>query len=337
MRLALILLILLHALIHLLGFAKGVGWAEIPQLRQPIGVLGGIGWLVAALLLVLSGALLWAGEPRWWWAAGAGLVVSQAMILGAWSDARVGTVPNVLIAVPVLLALADLRGGSLRSEYRAAVHRLVAESPTAAPAVVTEADLAPLPTLVSNYLRRAGVVGQPRVVNLRATFQAEMRNGRDAPAMSASVEMYEFFGPRARLFYMSASRSGVPFAVFHRYVGTEASMRVRVAGLVPMIDASGPIMTQSETVTLFNDMCILAPATLIDSTIEWSAVDATHVRATFANAGHRIAAVLTFDAAGDLINFRSEDRHQYDGKVDRLVHCVLALLIGALLLCTKLI
>ena len=96
-------------------------------------------------------------------------------------------------------------------------------------------------------------------------------------------------------------------------------MRVRVAGLVPMIDASGPIMTQSETVTLFNDMCILAPATLIDSTIEWSAVDATHVRATFANAGHRIAAVLTFDAAGDLINFRSEDRHQYDGKVDRLV------------------
>jgi hypothetical protein len=28
-------------------------------------------------------------------------------------------------------------------------------------------------------------------------------------------------------------------------------------------------MSQSETVTLFNDMCIMAPATLVDAPIAW--------------------------------------------------------------------
>jgi hypothetical protein len=317
MRLALIALILCHALIHLLGFAKAFGLAEVAALRQPIGPVAGGLWLLAALLLLTAAALYGVGQPRWWWAAAAGVALSQSLIVGAWADARFGTVANVLIAVPVVLALADLRSGSLRSEYRHAVSQLVAASRVMEQATVTEGDLERLPPLVRGYLKRSGVVGKPPVVNFRATFQARMKNGRDAPWMSATVEMYEFFDPMARLFYMTASRGGVPFAVFHQYVGREASMRVRIAGLWPMVNAAGPTMTQSETVTLLNDMCILAPATLLASAIEWTPIDTAHVRADFSNAGHRISAILSFNAEGDLVNFRSEDRHQFDGTVDK--------------------
>ncbi|MEQ1691537.1 MAG: DUF6544 family protein [Gemmatimonas sp.] len=48
-------------------------------------------------------------------------------------------------------------------------------------------------------------------------------------------------------------------------------------------------------------------------------IDAKHVRGEFANAGYRISAVLTFNEAGDLVNFRSDDRHQVDGVIDRPV------------------
>jgi hypothetical protein len=69
-------------------------------------------------------------------------------------------------------------------------------------------------------------------------------------------------------------------------------------------------MTRAETVTMFNDMCIMAPATLIDPAIVWEPVDAHTVRAAFTNAGETIHAELRFNDAGELTNFISEDRYQ---------------------------
>ena len=64
----------------------------------------------------------------------------------------------------------------------------------------------------------------------------------------------------------------------------------------------------AETVTLFNDMCLLAPGTLIDPGIVWEPVDATTVRARFTHGGQTIAATLQFNTAGELVNFQSDDR-----------------------------
>lgn len=129
--------------------------------------------------------------------------------------------------------------------------------------------------------------------------------------MDATVDQHNFYGPApARLFFMKASQWGIPFVGYHRYVGSEATMRIRVAGLLQVVDASGPLMTQSETVTLLNDMCFLAPAALVDAPITWAPVNNREVKATYSNAGHTLSAILTFDEPGDLVGFVSEDRYQ---------------------------
>jgi hypothetical protein len=102
--------------------------------------------------------------------------------------------------------------------------------------------------------------------------------------------------------------TGIPFHGLHRYVDSTATMRVKVAGVATVADASGVEMTRAETVTLFNDMCVLAPATLIDPTIRWQTVDDDVVRATFTNAGYAVSAHLQFNDAGELVNFWSDDR-----------------------------
>jgi hypothetical protein len=75
-------------------------------------------------------------------------------------------------------------------------------------------------------------------------------------------------------------------------------------------------MDLGETVTMFNDICVMAPATLIEPTIVWDPVDSRTARASFTNAGHTIRAELAFNEAGELTNFWSEDRYQTspDGK-----------------------
>ena len=215
---------------------------------------------------------------------------------------------RTLIAILALAAAVSAiawRGRRLSGAFRREVGVQLQRSPK--PAMITEADLAHLPRSVQTYLRRAGVVNHPRVYNFHATFTAEMRSGPDEPWMTATAEQYEFFDPPARLFFMRASRSGVPFKVFHRYVGNQATMDVRVAGIVPVVSLAGAEMTKSETVTLFNDMCVFAPGTLVDAPIAWVVLDEHTVRGTFSNAGYTVSADLIFDGAGDLVDFRSED------------------------------
>lgn len=228
----------------------------------------------------------------------------------------------VVLVLPLFLWLLDLRPGSPRSLFLAEVHRqqeLLRSSGRPASPPITAADLTKLPPAVATFLVRAGVVGKPRPRSLHATFRARMRNRAEDAWMNATVEQHSFFGPTgaARLFFMKASRGGIPFVAYHRYVGDTATFQVRIAGLVKILDVQGPEMDQSETVTMLNDLFFLAPGALLDADIRWETQPDGRVKATFTNAGHTVSALVRFDAAGDLIDFVSEDRYQSDGKTSK--------------------
>lgn len=307
MRIALAVLIALHGLIHLLGPARAFGWGDVSQLLPPITPAAGVLWLLAAALLVGAAIGIVLGRSRWWHLALPGVFLSQGLIVAAWSEARFGTLVNVIIGIPLLLTALDARASSFRSRFGRDRDALLAGATQPAPPV-TEADLAPLPPLMQAYLRRAGAVGRPRVRNLRVTFNARMRSGATSPWMRATATQYEFFAPPARLFHMNASRGGLPFDVLHRYVDGAATFQVRIAGLIPMVDKRGDGITNDETVTLMNDVLVLAPAAVLDLPFTFEAAGERSLRATFRNAGYTVSAVLTFDGAGDLVGFVSADR-----------------------------
>jgi hypothetical protein len=144
-----------------------------------------------------------------------------------------------------------------------------------------------------------------------------MRSSATSPWMKASAVQYEFFDPPARLFYMNDVRAGVPIEIFHRYVDRAATFQVRIASLFSMVDKSGPVLTRAETVTLMNGILVMAPAAVRDLPFTWTPVGERTLGATFTNAGHTVAATLTFDASGDLIGFLSNDRTQEDAQPSR--------------------
>jgi hypothetical protein len=306
--------VVVHGLIHTLGFAKAFRLAELPQLEQPISPFFGLMWAISALLFVAAGFSLIAW-PRWWWAIGAcAIAVSMLAIFPSWTDARFGALANLIAAVGVIFGFLAQGPGSLRAAYEHDVDLALGRVAPTAP--ITNADLAPLPSIVQRYLHSSGVVGQPRVRNVRVRMHGRIRSGPAARWMRFDAEQYSFFDQPARFFYLNASMFVIPVQGYHRYAGPTATMLVKAAALVPVVHVSGHEMTRGETVTMFNDMCIMAPATLIDPAVQWESVDATSVRATFTNAGHTIRAELWFDEAGELTNFVSDDRYQTspDGK-----------------------
>ena len=280
MRIAFTILLALHGLIHLIGPAKAFGWGNISQLRQPISPTGGMLWLLAALLLIGSAVMVMIGARSWWYFALPGLLISQLLIVQAWSDAKAGTLANIIISVPLLLLALDARPGSFRSRFLHDSATLLARPVRPSP-IVTDADIAGLPPLMQRYLRRVGAVGRPRVRNMRVMLDAQMRRDSTSPWMRSTIRQYEFFDPPARLFHLKATRAGVPFDVYHRYVDSAATFQVRIAGLFGVVDQKGPEMTKSETVTLLNDIVVMAPAAVLDLPFTWETLGEHTVRATF--------------------------------------------------------
>jgi hypothetical protein len=310
LRLAFVLIVLAHGLLHLLGFAKAYGWPVPLQvaISRPIGIL----WFLAAVSFVVVVVLCGVGSRWWWLLAAPALLLSQALILRSWSDAKFGTIANLIVLLGVTLSLVDSGSSGFRRVFRREVERRLRHP---APKPLSEADVAHLPPPLRKYLVRAGVVGLPRVDNFRATFRGRIRRSTNAGWMPFEAEQYSFFHEPARLFLMRAARFGVPFDALHLYLGATASMQVKLASLLRVVDARGPEMNRSETVTMFNDMCLLAPATLVEPSIRWQELDERRVSGTFTNAGNTISAVLSFDEAGELTNFVSDDRYQSsDGK-----------------------
>jgi hypothetical protein len=180
--------------------------------------------------------------------------------------------------------------------------------------IVTEADLEHLPLIVRKYLRFVGVVGKEKVYNMRVILGGRMRSNPESSWMKIKSRQYNFFNNPVRVFYIKARNAGIPVIGLHVYKNENATFVVKLLGLFKVINAKGDKLDQSETVTVFNDMCLLAPSTLISRNIKWEEIDPLSVAAKYTNGRITISARLLFNEKGELINFISNDRYDTDGK-----------------------
>jgi hypothetical protein len=307
------LIVVAHGLIHAMGAIKGFGWADVAQLKSPISTSMGLAWLAATVLVVAAGGLLCA-SVSWWWVVGApAVIVSQATIFTSWNDAKAGTIVNAVLLLAIGYGFASQGPQSFLAEYgervKSTLSKSVSTDPLSGSGFVTEADLAKVPEPVAAYLRRSGAVGQPRIRNFRAKVHGRIRAGTDKSWMHFTGEQVNTYGPQpSRLFRMDATMFGLPVDVLHAFVGTSASMRVRLCSVFNLANAIGPELNRAETVTMFNDLCVLAPAALLDAPVTWSNANRYHVTGSFTNGPYTVVAELRFNEDADLVDFISDDR-----------------------------
>ena len=203
----------------------------------------------------------------------------------------------------------------MKRTYKKAVLEALARTRTIKTEPLTEADIQHLPSIIQKYLHYTGSVGKEKVLNFRAEFKGGIRSKSTEDYMPLKSVQYNFTERPARLFYIVAKKKGIPAKGIHLYRDQTAIMLIKILGLFTVVDAKGKEMNQGETVTLFNDMCFLAPATLIDRNIEWKEEDSLTVAAKFTNGSITVSAKLYFNGEGEIVNFVSNDRFETtDGK-----------------------
>jgi hypothetical protein len=311
MRVAFLIIVIVHGFIHLLGFIKAFGFKEIKELTLSISKPAGIIWFSVTILFLVYGICYFFDTKQAWIFGLFAVIGSQILVFTFWKDAKFGTIPNLLI---LIVALVNMGSYVLHSEFTSRVKHDFSSNNVLSTDILTKDDIAHLPSIVQKYLHYTKSVGQPKVKNFRAEFVGGMRSEPDDDIMKVESVQYNFYQDPSRYFHMKAKKMGLPATGLHLYQDETATFEVRMLNWFKVVNAHGDKMSQGETVTLFNDMCIIAPPTLIDNRISWEEMDPTTVKAVFKNKNIAISAVLYFNEQGELLNFISNDRYETDGK-----------------------
>ncbi|NND08491.1 MAG: hypothetical protein HKN87_19090 [Saprospiraceae bacterium] len=305
MKTLLTLILVIHGLIHFMGFAKAFGYGNVNQLTKEISKPIGVLWLIVGSLLIVSTVLLHVRKELWPFLGIVAALGSQVLIFLFWQDAKFGTIANIIILILATIGAAEI---IFENSFMKDVAQAMDIDPPAHDERITDEDLSGLPIPVRKYLEYTGVVGKPKVRNVKIVFEGQMRKkGKDW--FNFTSEQYNFTSDPTRLFFMKAKISGIPTTGYHRYRNDGASMLIKLASLFPVAKIDGPEMFPTETVTFFNDLCLFAPGALIDARIKWHAIDHESAKATFTTDNATISATLFFNDKGQLVNFISDDRY----------------------------
>ncbi|HXS18784.1 MAG TPA: DUF6544 family protein [Polyangiaceae bacterium] len=311
MRLALSALIALHGLIHILGFLKWSGLAEVPQLSGwTLWALPGPGrsifsvlWLAVALLLSAAAALRWGGGDAWSGPALNGVALSQLLIVLAWKDAKFGTIANLIVLLPALAASGHARFSSAKDLEIQELLQTAAPSPRAR---VTLLDLQALPEPVARWLQRSGVIGRERVRSVRLKQRGELRTSPEGAWMPTEAEQYFVVDEPAFVWTVDARMGGViPIVGRDRYAAGRGHMLVKVASLYNVVDAGDEKIARGAMLRFLGEI-VWFPSAALSQYLEWNEVDDHSAQATMRHAGLTTSAVFHFDALGRVVSLTAE-------------------------------
>ena len=299
-------LLFLHGAIHLMGFTKAFGYAPVENIHSEISTTSGLLWLVACVLFLSAGIAFLAKADWWYLISFIAVLLSTFLIISVWKDAKFGTIANMIILAGTIIGYGT---SSYYHLYQKEVSVNLSKPNSLSESFLTENDLVNLPDAVKKYIRFTGSLGKPKVNNFKIEFTGKIRKNEQSPWMPFTSEQYNFMAVPARYFFLKAIMKGLPVAGFHCFKNGDAFMDIRLFSLFKVQYLAGKEMGISETVTFFNDMCCMAPATLIDKRIKWLDSESNSVSAEFSNNGITISARLFFNEKGELINFISDDRY----------------------------
>jgi hypothetical protein len=287
-----------------MGFSKSINPDSFSQLKQSATAFQGILWLITTILFLGAAVLFLFHKNFWWVIALAAVVLSQYLVIIFWNEAKFGTIANILIILAIIVGFAQWRfAGTYREDVQTLLQKTVSTN------ILTEEDISPLPDAVKKYIRYTGYIGKKKISSFKAEFEGQIRSSDSSDWMNFGATQYSLIQEPSRYFFIKASMKGIPVDGYHRFKDGKAVMDIRAASLVKVQYAEGSEMNVSETVTHFNDMCLLAPGSLIHSNIAWENINDNEVRAKFTNQGITISAILQFNSNGELVNFISDDRY----------------------------
>jgi hypothetical protein len=315
-RLTFSFLLLLHGLLHLLGFGQAHRLLAISQLSgrtlisfSPASArVLGWGWLLACCLFVTA-FLFFIQKKDWWWAAGlAAVFLSQVLIILNWPEAKYGTLPNVIVLAGLMLAIGAWSfQGMVRQE-----RQLLLDQPLPEKNIITRDMIRGLPAVVQKWLIRSHVPGKQAIGTVRLKQKGQMRTSPAGQWWPMAADQH--FSVEKPGFIWVADVKAAPFIHLtgrDKYQDGKGHMLIKLLGLLPVVNSRGKEIDQGTLLRYLAEI-VWFPSAALQDYITWEQVGSDAARATMSYGGVTASGLFRFSPEGDFLSF--EARRYYDRK-----------------------
>lgn len=294
-------LVLIHGIIHLFGFVNAFFSTEAS--KQVLGIAKPIGafWLFTFILFVVT-AVTFFNAKKWFYIAFIAVCISQILIFTAWSDAKFGTLLNVII---LFVSIAAFGNYSFTKMVEKEVDELLNDCHISKNKI-SENNILQLPEIVQKWLKNSGVIGKEDLFSVRLQQKGLLRTKPKSNWMS--FEATQYFNPKNPAFIWRTDVKAMPILSMvgrDKLWNGNGEMLIKLAGIIPVVHEGKNHKVNSGTMLRFlSEMCWF-PAAVLNDYIQWETLNETSAKAIFTYNDEVVSGVFSFITTGDLTAFEA--------------------------------
>lgn len=302
MKVLFLILFILHALIHLLAFLKAFELAELKEFTSPVSKPMGLIWLLTFALLILSSTLFLINHPNWWLWGIIGAILSQILIFQFWSEAKFGTIPNLIIIMVSIVAYAQFNFDKMVNKE---IDFIQKESAIKDSNTITKEMLEDLPTPVRNWLEKSGVLGKSalKIVQMEQVFDIKLKPDQDDWFRADAIQYTSSFPPA---FVWKADLKIMGFISTtgrDKFIDGKGEMLFRIFSVFPVAkDGYNPQINEAALQRFLGEI-VWIPSAALEEYITWEPIDNRSAKGTITFEGTSGSGIFTFKGNGELEQF----------------------------------
>ena len=301
LRYLFVAIVCIHGLIHLIGFAKAYCLLEVKEMSiivtKPMGVL----WLISALLLFLYASLFALKYTSSYVFGMVAMIFSQVLIFYFWKDARIGTIPNVMILGTCLMTYATLVFNDMVKKETIEIWN---ESISERNHEWQVSEWENLPSPVKKWLQKSGALDRSKTYNGMIIQRAKMRMSPDQKKWyDASAVQYTLLDKPSFIWQVEMNMfPGVWVMGRDKLVNGKGEMLIQLNSIFKIVNEKG-VKINEGTIQRFLGEMVWFPALAISPYVTWRPMNNRSAEATIAYNNTTGSGTFYFDENGDFEKF----------------------------------
>ena len=279
MRITFIIMILMHGMIHLMGFLKAFDLANIKALTLEMPRFYGVLWLLAFTLFIGTAILYITNNTYWWLFAIGAVILSQILTFLFWSDAKFATIPNLLI---LTIGLISYSSYAFDQKIKAEMQTALAEQSKEYKSNPRLHRIEDLPESVQHWLRKSGALEMKWIENVYLKQQVKIKLSEDQKDWTdATAEQFNI--THSPSFYWNVRGQMNPFFYFRgrdKFEKGKGEMLIKLLSIIPIVHVEENTKLDQAALQRYLAEIIWFPTVALHPSISWKAIDEHSAQAT---------------------------------------------------------
>lgn len=303
MKLLLAILLLVHGLIHLLGFLKAFGISQYPMLSGQFGRVHGLIWLLSFLLFLLTAITMYFNQRLWPWLGLLAIIISQILIAISWADAKYGTWVNLLLFLVIIPGIGEF---FFNKKVEGEVKLLSTLQEGSIEKSVDSKPEKTLPPIVADWLKNAGIGTSNSISKVYLTQKGKMRTSPDGKWMSFQAEQWFSIKDPGFIWKTRVRMLGPVFLSGRdKLIRGKGQMDISLLSLIPVVRAGNESRINQASMTRFLAEMIWFPSAANEPYISWDSTGTHKARAIFTYGDKSVSGVFSFNDKAEPVAFEA--------------------------------